>query len=891
MFFARLKPVFNFAHLIHFLLMLFNSLNFKLLFAAFALILTTKTVFAQIPPMGGRGNMGQNAAQMNVGRFYGKVIDEATGKGIGFASVQLSTMRFDSVAKSMQPKVIAGQLTEENGDFSLENLPVMGQFTLKISYLGYANVEQKVAFGPPPGSGNGGFNLNAVDKDLGNIALATSSRMLKEVTVTGEASTVSLSLDKKVYKVDKDGVAAGGTAEDALKNVPSVNVDIDGNVTMRNAAPQIFVDGRPTTLTMDQIPAESIDNIEVITNPSAKYDASGGNAGILNIVLKKDRRVGYNGNIRAGIDSRARVNLGADLNAREGKFNAFLGGGLMMRKTLGDGQTDRYNLFGSPLTNVFQTSSSINNRTFGSLRGGVDWFINNRNTLTFTGNFTSGAFDALDDILIVTDTLLGAGVASSSALRNSDSERSFQNLGTQLLYKYLFPKAGKEWTADVNVNRSKFENTGIFTTDYIGTNLASRQRQDGSGNNNQYTFQTDFVNPINGSMKVEAGARAAIREYSSDNASFQYDATADSFVRAPTFADRYKFFDQVYAAYTTFTNSFPKWGYQLGLRAESSYYTGDLLDVDSTFSNQYPLSLFPSVFLTYKLNEEDNIQANYSRRINRPNFFQLNPFPDFSDSLLLQRGNPGLLPEFTNSFELSYQNIFSKSHNMLATLYYKEATDLISGYQFAEYNDQLGRNVIVSSFTNSNSSTAYGLEVTFKNTFWKNIELTSNLNFYNSKVNARNVEADLSREQFTWFVKENLNIKLPKAFTFQVSGSYQSRTAFALGGGSRWGGWGGGPSSTAQGYAIPVWFVDLSLRKDLWDRKATITLNVQDIFRSRKTGSYSESDFFIQESWRIRDPQLVRLNFSWRFGKFDLSLFKRKNLKMGEEGGGMEGGF
>lgn len=874
----------------YFDLMLSNSSRRSFLFAASMLFLFSNLAYAQVPPMG-RGNMPQNAAQMNIGRFYGKVVDESTGKGIGYASVQLSAMRFDSVSRSMQEKILAGQLTEANGDFNLPNLPVMGQFTLKISYLGYATIEQKVSFGPPPGGANGGFNMNAVDKDLGNIVLAASSQMLKEVTITGDASAVSLSLDKKVYKVDKDGVAAGGTAEDALKNVPSVNVDIDGNVTMRNAAPQIFVDGRPTTLTMDQIPAEAIDNIEVITNPSAKYDASGGNAGIVNIVLKKDRRVGYNGNIRAGIDTRGKTNFGADLNAREGKFNAFIGAGIFNRKTLGDGQTDRYNLFGDPLTNVFQTSENTNTRSFKSLRGGLDWFINNRNTLTLSGNFHGGGFDALDELDIRTDTLLNSAVtASSLALRNSASERNWKNLGTQLLYKHLFPKAGKEWTADIGINRSKFDNTGTFVTDYVGSTLTTRQRQDGEGRNNQYTIQTDFVNPINATMKIETGARAAIREYSSDNASFQYDPASDSYIRAPTFADKYKFNDQVYAAYGTFTNSFKKWGYQVGLRAESSFYTGTLVDVDTSFSNQYPLSLFPSVFLTYKLNDEDNIQFNYSRRINRPNFFQLNPFPDFSDSLLLSRGNPGLVPEFTNSFEMSYQNIFNRSNNVLATIYYKRATDLISGYQFAEFNTLLNRDVIVSSFANSNSSTAYGVELTFKNTVWKKFEFISNLNFYNSKVNAGNVEADLTREQFTWFIKENLNIKLPASFTFQVSGSYQSRTAFALGGGSRYGGWGGGPSSTAQGYAIPVWFVDLSLRKEFWDRKASITLNVQDIFRSRKTGSYSESDFFTQETWRIRDPQLARINFSYRFGKFDLSLFKRKNVKFGEEGG-MEGGF
>ncbi len=849
---------------------------------------------AQVPQMPQQGNRPANMAQYNIGRFYGKVLDESTKKGLGYASVQLTAMRFDSTSRSMQPQVIAGQLTEQNGDFSLENLPVMGQFTLKISYMGYASIEQKVSFGlerGKPANGAGGPNLNNVDKDLGNIMLAVSSQMLKEVTVTGEASAVSLALDKKIYKVDKDGVAAGGSAEDALKNVPALTVDIDGNVSIRNAAPQIFVDGRPTTLTLDQIPADAIDNIEVITNPSAKYDASGGNAGIVNIVLRKDRRVGYNGNIRAGIDMRGRPNLNVDLNARQGKVNAFIGGGLNTGKTLGNGETDRYNLFGAPLTNVFQKSESQNNRLFASFRGGIDWFIDNRNTLTLTGNYRGGRFRSFDDLEIQTDTLTGASVSASSlATRNSDNTRQWQNVGSQLLYKHLFPKEGKEWTADVNYNSSRFENEGIFITNYLPSTSETRQKQDGDGGNEFITFQTDYVNPLTSSIKLEAGARAAIRDYTSDNSSFQYNYTSGEYVRAPNFADRYNFNDQVYAAYGTFSQSFPKWGYQAGLRAESSRYNGTLPDIDSSFTNQYPLSLFPSLFLTYKLNEEDQVQVNYSRRINRPNFFQLNPFPDFSDSLLLSRGNPGLLPEFTNSFEMSYQNILNKAHNLLVTVYYKNATDLITGYQFAEYNAALDRDVIVSTYANSNSSTAYGVELIFKDKFWDKLELTTNFNFYNSQVNAKNIESDLSNEQFTWLFKENVNLKLPAEFMLQVSGQYQSRTAFALNnGGQRHGGWGGGANSTAQGYAIPNWFVDVSIRKDLWKRTASITLSMQDIFRSRLSGSHSESDFFIQDSWRRRDPQFVRLNFSWRFGKFDVSLFKRKNTKFSTEG--MEGGF
>ncbi|MBL7781936.1 MAG: TonB-dependent receptor [Saprospiraceae bacterium] len=867
----------------------------------FLLCLFVQPLFAQFP---GGGQF--NAAQANVGRFYGKVVDEATGKGIGYASVQLTAMRFDSASRSMKPSVVAGQLTQENGEFSLENLQVLGDYTLKINYLGYATIEQKVSFNlkgmmgggggnrpPANNSGNPGSGFSAmagmVDKDLGNIRLAASSQLLKEVTIQGEAAQVTLALDKKVYRVDKDAIAAGGSAEDALKNVPSLNVDLDGNLTLRNAAPQLFVDGRPTPLTLDQIPADAIESVEVITNPSAKYDASGGGAGIVNIVLKKDRRVGYNGSVRAGVDMRGRVNLGGDINVREGKINSFLSGNFNQRRSISEGQTDRSNLFGSPLTDVFQSTHSVNNGFFAMGRGGIDWFISNRNTLTLAASYNRGQFKSNDDLNILTDTLLST-VRRGTSLRNSDNARNFNNLGSQLLFKHLFPKEGKELTADVNFNRVRSDNEGIFNTSYGNGAPETRQKQAGDGGNEFVTVQTDFTSPLKNGLKVETGARAALRNFRNNNASYQFDYGDQDYVRTPGFADRYQYTDQVYAAYGTFSQSFRQWGYQVGLRAESSFYEGTLLETDSTFGIEYPFQLFPSAFLTYKLNNEDNLQLNVSRRINRPNFFQLIPFPDFSDSLLLSRGNPALLPEFTNSVELSYQNIFNKSHNLLVSVYYKRATDLITRYQFSEYNAFLGRETIVSTFQNSNSSTAYGVEFTLKNTFWKKIDLTSNINLYNSIVDASNIESQLENKQFTYFIKEYLSIKLPQSFTVQVNGSYQSRTAFAIdgGGGGRFGGggggWGGGPTSTAQGYSIPVWFVDLSVRKDLWKRTASITLSMQDIFRSRKTGSSTESAFFIQDSWRRRDPQFIRLNFSYRFGKFDVSLFRRKNNRIEMEG-------
>jgi outer membrane receptor protein involved in Fe transport len=886
-------------------------------------VVTFFSLTAAVAQRPGGGWGGPNSAETRVGRFYGKIIDANTGKSAEYCSVQLVGMQFDTVAKRPKEGIVGGQLTGENGEFSLENLPVFGEFTLKISCMGYDPYETKATFGlkrPGGGPGGGGapgggaapggrsgqggggqgggpgggrFDPSQFDKDLGNIKITPSSVVLKEAEIVGQAGGFSLALDKKVFKVDKNLNAAGGTAEDALRNVPSLSVDIDGNLTMRNAAPQIFVDGRPTNLTLEQIPADAIDNVELITNPSAKYDASGGSAGIVNIVLKKERRVGYNGNIRAGIDMRGRPNLGGDINARQGKFNAFLSGNLNMRRSLGTSETDRNNLFGLRRTNVYQDGESENNRMFVNVRTGFDWFINNRNTLTFAANVTNGRNNNDDLLQILTDTLATEGtsiVGSSRSVRDNRSKRQFLNPGGQILYKKLFPTEGRELTADINFNASRFDNSSEFYTTYLSSNTKGLQTQEGTGGNNFITAQTDYTTPLGKGLKLETGARAAIRTFSSKNANYQLNPTSNELVRVSNFADEYAYLDQVYAAYGTFSHSFKRWGYQVGLRAERSRYDGELPITDQSFGNSYPLALFPSVFTTYKLNEEDNIQLNYSRRINRPNFFQLIPFPDFSDSLLLSRGNPDLVPEFTNALEFSYQNIINRNHNFLASVYYRRATNLITRYQFNEFNEFLGREAVVSTFANANSGYAYGGELTVKNTLGKMLELTTNINLFNSVLNAENVEASLRNEQFSWNFKENINLRLPKDWSFQVSGEYESRTAlsnFSSGGGGGHGGWREGPSNTAQGYRIPVWSIDLSVRKQFWNKKAGITLSCNDIFRSRINGNFSENTSFIQQTERLRDPQFFRLNFNYRFGKFDVSLFKRKNTRQGG-GDGME---
>ncbi len=832
------------------------------------------------------------------GRFYGKVVDEK-GSGIGYATVKLYGKKIDPSSKQLQEVLLGGQLTAENGDFSLDRIPTVGEFKLVISFIGFTEIEKVVSFGtgpaaggpPKPGGPPAGFG--PTEKDLGNLVL-TSNATLEEVVVSTQAANATLSLDKKIYRVDKDVTAEGGTAQDALKNVPSVSVDADGSVTLRNGAPQIFVDGRPTTLTLDQIPAASIESVEVITNPSAKYDAGGGTAGILNIVLKKDRRLGYNGSVRTGTDSRLGYNLGGDLNARAEKWNFFFSGNLNRMQNVNEGITFRSNRSSSFQLPTVENTQEIDGRMkgyFANLRSGIDWLIDNRNTLTFSGSLTQGQFNPTSDITVKTDSLSDLWIRSESYLRLADVNRQFQNLGGAVLFKHLFPKQGAEWTADFNFNQITSKGDNQFSSQF-SNGLSSLEQQKADGSGTIYTLQSDLVYPVFNNWKVESGVRAAVRRNFSNNFNFRWNPATQIWEQSSTLTDRYSYDDDVYAAYATLGKQFKGWSAQIGLRAESSFYTGRLTDRDSSFSINYPVSLFPSAFLTRQLSESSSLQWAYTRRVNRPNFFQTLPFIDFADSLNLRLGNPQLLPEFTQSLEMSYQKIFSRNHSLLASVYYRRASDLITSYLTTTLSSELDRELIITTYANADYSQAAGLEFTFKNTFFKILDLTSNWNFFYTEVNANNVESGLVTERTSALIKEILQIRLKKGWSLQLNGEYRTRAAYTpiVSTDQFRGPHGSGITNTAQGYSIANWYMDVSVKKELLDRKATLTLSINDPFSSRRTGTYSSSALFLQDTWTLRNPQMVRLNFSYRFGKADSSLFRRKNTKVEMGGSDMMGG-
>ena len=880
--------------------------------------------YAQIP-MGAGGGQGRQAP--SIGHFYGKIVDSKSNKGIDGASVRLISNKFDTATKKMKESPIAGVITTK-GNFSFENLPLFGNYRLQVTAIGYKGLDQKIAFDlkmPKGGMQNAQPSdmqaaLAGVDKDLGNIKLDADAQVLSEVTVTASKPLISLGVDRKIYNVEKDISAQGGSGLDVMKNIPSVAVDIDGNVKLRNSTPTIFVDGLPTTLTLDQIPADAIESVEIITNPGAKYDASGGTSGILNIVLKKNRKPGYNGNVRAGIDQRGKFNLGGDLNVKQGKVNVFASAFYNQRKSItSPDRTTRSSFFTSPYTDLTQNDYSVRNGYFAFGRLGMDYFLDNRNTLSISGTGVQGHFTPTINSDIVVDTLGNTGTTSSYTNRVSNTDATFKNINGMLSFKHNFPKAGKEFTANANYSYGKNTNTnniGSSIFDQKGGNLINSfgQQQIGSGTNQYLTAQADFTDPINEKSKFETGARVAGRNISS-NSDFIYIFNNVDFPQ-PLLSSVYSYQDRIYAAYASYTSAIKHFGYQLGLRAESSTYNGNtnysvkstgpvgLKDTIGNFSNSYPISLFPSVFLSQKLGSSSEFTLNYTRRIDRPSFFQLFPFTDYSDSSNISRGNPNLKPQFTSSFELAYQLSLPKNNTLITSVYYKYTTDLITRISSPDVNPTNGDSILVQSFTNAQSAFVGGFEIISRNTITKWWDLTSNLNIFTSKINAIdtgvvNHAIDSIGQTYAWFAKINSTFKLSKRFTFQISADYTSKTILPPGGSagtsSNTGGRGFGStvSGNAQGYTKPSGGVDASLKYEFMKNKAaSLTLSVSDIFSSRVNDTYTMSPYqFNQEEYRKRDPQFFRLQFNYRFGKLDASLLKRKNIKgeMDSMQGSMQG--
>jgi hypothetical protein len=785
------------------------------------------------------------------GSIQGKLIDEQSNAPIEYASV--------AILRPADSSVVTGMLSKPNGDFIFPSIP-LGKYLVKVNFIGYTTVYKAIALTS---------KNNAID--VGNIKLGTNAKVLAAVEIVGEKPAYTMAIDKRVFNVEKNIASVGGTATDVLKQVPAVSVDIDGNVTVRNGAPTIFVDGRPTTLTMDQIPADAIQNIEVITNPSAKYDAEGV-SGILNIVLKKNRKSGINGQVSAGLTSLGGANGGFDFSIRRDKYNLSLSYNVRTRKGATKEHLFRKNLGTDTTTYLDQYENGDQSRRFQYGRVGFDYFMDNRNTFTIAGSINAGDFKD-DSRLTIYD--LNTGKEQVRYGNGIDyNNHNFRNYAGQLGYKHTFAKQGHELTADFNYNYATSGDATDYTLQYytldniaIDTPTAPAARYgDGGGNTTYATGQIDYVNPLSENSKVEAGLRTTSRIFNNSLRTMGLNNATGQFELDSALSNNYHYSESVNAAYLSYSGQTGNFGYMGGMRAEQSYYSGDMTSkITSNYKIDYPVSLFPSLFLSQKFKGDHELQLNYTRRIRRPWFRDLLPNLNYT-AQSANRGNPMLRPEFTNSFEFSYLKDFNRKHNVLVSLYLRNTQNAITDYSTDTVLNINGtaQKVVLTYPVNADTRNSYGAEITVRNQVTRDWDISTNLNMAQTKINAGNLQTNLSNSGFIFFGKVNSNTKLPYKTTLQLTGVYESKQIMA------------------QGERAGKVTMDAALRKEfLKDKSLVVSMGINDIFNTDRSLSYTHTEFSEQEYYRKRATREARINVSWRFGKLDAG--KKKNDKKGEE--------
>jgi iron complex outermembrane receptor protein len=814
------------------------------------------------PPGGGARQMG-GAKMPSIGRIYGKAIDSKTKKPVDYASVTLLALQKDSM--------ISGVLAESNGDFNMEKLP-FGRFRLRIQFIGYKPFTLPIAITP-----------NTVEQDLGDLKVEPDTKQLNDVVIEGERAPVVMSIDRRTYNVDKDISSRGGTAIDVMKNIPGLTVDADGNVALRNNSPIVYIDGRPTTLTLEQVPADQIDRIEVITNPSAKFDASA-SGGIVNVVMKTNTKPGYNGMVGASIGTNNRYAVNGNINIKEKPFNFFASYNFNARQNPSKGYTNRTNLSNEiPTGSYNQNNSNLSGNQMNNGRFGFDYYVNNRNTLTLSQNIMAGNFNTDDNQTFTqrnaSDSILSQGTRTTDQLTN------FNNYNSQLMWKRTYPKQGKEWTTDISYNNGKQSSDALYTTtNYSGSGATlpdnpQLQKNIGSGKNQMVNFQFDYTNPLTDSSKFEWGVKSNYNTSRTGLNVNNFDYAENVYVPDTFLTNDYKINTFINATYINYSGYLPFGGigYQAGVRFEQTNFRSELLNKGLSFDYIYPdgtknlaKAFFPSLYLSKKINERNEVQLNFSRKIDRPGRMQIMPYIMFSDKLNYQIGNPTLAPEFINLAEVNYNSIWDKV-SWLTSAYVRYNQDPITQYVYRSTTDS---NVLITTFINGEANASYGWENTVKFSFFKRkMDLTLSGNTYHVTINANTASGTLENSGWSWNAKAMASYKLPAAFTVQLNGSYEA------------------PKIVTQGTTIPVYSMDFSLNKDV-GKKLSFNFTINDIFNTRRFGSDFSTDYFTQDLSRRRDVRFFRVGFTYRFGEWDTSLFrKRKAPNKDSQGGGMDMDF
>ena len=760
----------------------------------------------------------------------GQLADEE-GEGIPFATVALFQENGEDLLK--------GTTTDFDGHFKLTCPPA--EYRLQISFLGLKKIDQ-------PLTAKLGMN------QLGLITMLPDESILEEVVVQGEKSTMELKLDKRVFTVGKDMTSIGGSATELLDNVPSVNVDIEGNVSMRGSENvRILVDGKPSGLVglggnggLSSIPSNLIEKVEVVTNPSARYDAEG-EVGIINLVLKKQKKKGINGSFDFSTGLPNNHGVAINLNLRREKVNFFTNFGIGYRENRGGGDYFQKAYFFEPgsldtsFTQVYKSERKHNRGGFNSnIQLGADYFLNDLNTLTVSGlyKYSRGSNEAE---VIYTDLDYPSENELLQTVR-TDSEKEPSHDGELALsYSKRFAEKERSWSTDVKYLFRDDTETSAFLEVASDGRPNLEQRSDNIEDQTNWLVRTDYIHPLPGKAKFETGGQISLREIE-NSYKVEQKNESDDWAVLGAFDDSMFYTENIYAAYAMFSKEMNLFSWQLGLRMEHSDITTDIASEENENNRQYT-DWFPSAHLSYKLNEKNQLQLSYSRRLSRPRFWFLLPFVTFSDVRLRWQGNPALNPEYTNSFELGYLKYFEKG-SMLTSLYYRHRTQVIQRLFLADENGDIDFLPV-----NIGTQNAYGLELSGNYDFSKVWKLNGNINVYQAKTEGEYLDVEYDAETFSWDGRVSNKVTIAKQYNAQISFTYKSGI------------------NTAQGRRNSVWAMDLGASKDVFDGKGTLSLNARDLFNTRRrravtdvVGLYSEQEF----QWRGRT---VILNLNYRLNQ------------------------
>lgn len=752
--------------------------------------------------------------------YSGKIVDEESNEVIPYVTVVL-------VSKSTEA-VMAGATSDENGDFTLESDST--NVYLKMSFFSYD--EKRIE----------DFTSDGNTVNLGTIQLTMTAQEVGGVEVTAEKSSMEFKLDKRVFNVGKDISSTGMGAMEVLNNVPSVTVDIEGNLKLRgNSGVQILINGKPSVLSDDPasalgtITADMIESIEVITNPSAKYDA-GGTSGILNIILKKDEKKGFNGSVSLNTGWPHNHSIGGSINYRTKKLNLFTQFGAGYRSLPRYQENENRDLVSG--TSIISDGIAYRDENFYNITLGTDYYINDLNTITLSGNFAYEIEQQPSETNILVYDQNNALV--SQYQRTETTSALNPKYQYDLQYKKVF-KNNKEHNLQFGALGRYFgkaQESDFLNTDVVGTTSFRNQKTETTFFQFSQTFKLDYVNPLTENWTLETGAMYDINDVGNDYAVFNEDNGV--YAVDSSFTNNFEYDQKVLGVYTTGAYESEKWGLKLGLRLENTDLTTVLTNTNER-NNQNFTNLFPTLHTSYKLSKKVQFQAGYSRRIFRPRLWDLNPFFNIQNNYNIRTGNPDLLPEFADSYELT--SIFYFKKIMLNTsLYYLYTTNVKERITYFD-ND-----ISITTPVNVGVNHKVGVELNWKYTVnkWLSANGDVNYGYFNRLGEFESQNFDFQGDQ--WSTMVMTKFKLKGGFDFELSGNYESAY------------------KTIQGNVSGFAYADAGLRKKLWKGKAVVSLAVRDIFASRIRETIVDQSTYYLYSFSQRG-RFVTLGFSYSFGK------------------------